>query len=287
MVASAFLFAAMAALLKAAARGVPTPQVVFVRNLAHALLFVPLWWFRSDRRVRAPRLLVLRAVLGLLALEAYAWTLSVLPLADAWILQATNPLFVSLLAPVLLGERAPGRTWLSLALGLGGAFLVVRPGLAISWVPGVVGILGAVCSGLAYLTVRRLGRTESALAIVAAFPLVAGPLSLPFAIAVWTWPTALEWAALLGAAAAAAGGQVLMTIGLRAALAAPATIATYSGFAFAAAIGWLAFGEPLSLRTAAGTLVIFAGVALLGRRAAPPARPSGTPVAPPPPPEVA
>jgi drug/metabolite transporter (DMT)-like permease len=282
MVASAFLFAGMAALLKAAARGVPPPQVVFVRNVAHALLFVPIWLLRTDRRVRLPGLLALRAVLGLLALEAYAWTLSVLPLADAWILQATNPLFVSLLAPVLLRERAPRLVWASLALGLCGAALIVRPGLALSWLPGVVGVLGAVASALAYLTVRRLGRTESALTIVAAFPVVAGPLSLPFAIPVWTWPTALEWAALLGAAAAAAGGQVLMTVGLRAALAAPATVATYSGFVFAAAIGWLAFGEPLSLWTAVGTVVVFAGVALLGRGAAP-ARPSGTPLAPPPP----
>ena len=38
MVASSFLFAAMAALIKAAAKTVPTAEVVFVRNLVHAAI---------------------------------------------------------------------------------------------------------------------------------------------------------------------------------------------------------------------------------------------------------
>ena len=38
MVASSFLFAVMAALIKAAARTVPTVEVVFIRNLVHAAI---------------------------------------------------------------------------------------------------------------------------------------------------------------------------------------------------------------------------------------------------------
>ena len=72
MVASAFLFAGMAALIKAAARTVPAVEVVFVRNLVHGALFVPIWWARTDRTLGNKRLLVARGVLGLCALEAYA-----------------------------------------------------------------------------------------------------------------------------------------------------------------------------------------------------------------------
>jgi drug/metabolite transporter (DMT)-like permease len=282
MVGSAFLSALMAALIKAAARRIPAPEVVFVRNALHALIFVPIWLATTDRRIRRPRLLVVRGLLGLVALEAYAWTLSVLPLADAWILQAMNPVFVALLAPAVLGERSSPRVLFALVLGLAGAGMIVRPGMSVEWWPGLVGVLGALASGLAYLTVRVLGRSEPPIAVVMAFPLVAGPLSLPFALAVWTWPTPAEWGVLLAAAAAAAGGQFLMTVGLKAARAAPATVATYSGFAFAAAIGWAVFREALTLWTVLGTATIVLGVALVGR-AGVPARPSGTPVAPPPP----
>jgi drug/metabolite transporter (DMT)-like permease len=279
MVASAFLFAVMAALVKAAARGVPTPQVVLVRNLVHAAIFVPVWWATTDRSLGSPRLLLLRGVLGLLALEAYAWTLGVLRLADAWILQAMNPVFVALLAPVMLREPSPRHVWAALALGLGGAVLVARPGFEVAWLPGLVGVLGGLMSGLAYMTVRMLGRSERPITVVMAFPVVAGPLSLPFALAVWRWPTAGEWAAMVGAALAAAAAQMLMTIGLKGARAAPATTSTYAGFVFAAAIGWAAFGEAPAWTTLAGTVTIFASVALLGRGAVT-ARPSGAPVAP-------
>ncbi len=278
MVASAFLFAAMAALIKAAARTIPAVEVVVVRNLVHALLFVPLWWATTDRTLGNRKLLVLRGVLGLCALEAYAWTLAQMPLADAWILQAMNPVFVALLAPILLKEPSPGHVWLALALGLLGAALIVRPGLHVGWVPGLVGVLGGLCSGLAYMTVRMLGRSEKPITVVMAFPVIAGPLSLPFALPVWVWPDLAEWTVLVGAALAAAGGQMLLTIGLKGARAAPATTSTYVGFVFAALIGLVAFDEPLAWTTLVGALAIFVGVALLGRRGVT-ARPSGAPVA--------
>jgi drug/metabolite transporter (DMT)-like permease len=278
MVASAFLFSVMAALIKTAARRVPAVEIVFIRNVVHALLFVPVWWTTTDRTLGNGKLLLLRGLLGLCALEAYAWTLAVMPLADAWILQAMNPVFVALLAPMLLKERSAGHVWLALILGLGGAALIVRPGFHVHLWPGVVGVFGGLASGLAYMTVRLLGRTERPLTVVMAFPLVAGPLSLPFAIPTWTWPTGLEWGILVVAALAAAGGQILLTIGLKASHAAPATTATYAGFVFASLIGWLAFDEALSWQTLVGTLAIFTGVALLGR-AGVTARPSGAPVA--------
>ncbi len=278
MVGSAFLFAAMAALIKAAGASLPAAQVVLLRNVVHALLFVPLWWALTDRRLGSVRLLVARGLLGLLAVEAYAWTLTVLPLADAWMLQALNGVFVLLLAPVLLGERSAGHVVAALGLSLLGAAMIVRPGLAVGWLPGLVGLFGAACSALAYLTVRLLGRSEHPLTVVMAFPLVAGPLSLPPALAVWRWPDAAGWAASVGAALCAAGGQLLLTVGLKGTRAAPATTATYTGFVFAAGLGWWAFAEPPAWTTLAGALLILLGLALLARDRPPtPASAPGAP----------
>ena len=270
MVGSAFLFAAMAALIKLAGEQLAATQVVFVRNVVHALLFVPLWLTQTDRRIGSVRLLALRGILGLLAVEAYAWTLTVLPLADAWMLQALNGVFVMLLAPLLLGERSAGHVVLALGLSLLGAALIVRPGFHMALVPGVIGVLGGLCSALAYVSVRMLGRSEHPLTVVMAFPLIAGPLSLPFALADWRWPGPSGWAAMAGAALCAAGGQLLLTVGLKGTRAAPATTATYTGFLFAAALGWIFFGEPPALLTLLGALAILGGVALLSRGQRPP-----------------
>ena len=173
MVGSAFLFAVMASLIKAAARAIPAVEIVFIRNVVHAVLFLPAWWMLTDRRIGSVKLLVQRGVLGLCALEAYAWTLAKMPLADAWILQSMNPVFVALLAPWILGEKSQGHVLGALCLGLAGAALVVRPGLHVGWVPGIVGVMGGLAAALAYITVRMLGKSEHPLTVVMAFPLVA------------------------------------------------------------------------------------------------------------------
>lgn len=276
MVASAFLFAVMAALIKAAAEEVPTAQIVFVRNLIHVAIFVPLWWATTDRTLGNGKLLALRGLLGLAALEAYAWTLGRMPLADAWILQAMNPLFVAMLAPRLLGEPSHGRVWTALALGLAGAMLIVRPGFHVAWLPGVVGLFGGLMAALAYMSVRVLGRSERPLTVVMAFPIVATPLSAPWGLAVWQTPNALEWAAMGAAALAAAGGQMLLTIGLKGERAAPAATATYSGFVFAAVIEWFAFTHLPEWQTVLGAVLTFAAVWLLSRGPVTP--PVGSPV---------
>jgi drug/metabolite transporter (DMT)-like permease len=267
MVASAFLFAVMAALIKAAAETIPTPQIVLVRNAIHVAMFVPLWWMTTDRKLAKPRLLFLRGILGLGALEIYAWTLGVMPLADAWMLQSMNPFFVAVLAPWVLGETSPGRVWAALALGLLGAALIVRPGFHLEWVPGLVGLLGGLLAAAAYMTVRALGKSERPLAVVTAMPVIGLPLSAPWGVAVWRAPEPLEWVVLLAVALTAAGGQIMMTVGLKGARAAPAATATYVGFAFAAAIAWLVFADPPAWTTVAGAAAVFAALTVVSGRA--------------------
>jgi drug/metabolite transporter (DMT)-like permease len=275
MVASAFLFAVMAALIKAASETIPSGQVVFVRNAIHVAMFLPLWWFTTDRKLVKPGLLFLRGLLGLGALEIYAWTLGVMPLADAWMLQSMNPFFVAVLAPWILGETSPARVWLALALGLVGAALIVRPGFDHEWVPGLVGLLGGLLAGSAYMTVRALGKSERPLAVVTAMPVIGLPLSAPWGIAVWHTPTVPEWALLLAIALTGAGGQIMMTVGLKGAKAAPAATATYVGFAFAAAIAWLVFYDPPAWTTVAGAAAVFAALTVVSGRVKP--RPAGVP----------
>src|SRR5262249_32255551 len=123
-----------------------------------------------------------------------------------------------------------------------------------------------------YMTVRTLGhKRERPITVVMAFPLVAGPLSFPFAAAVWRWPSALEWGAMVAAAVAAAGGAMCLTIGVQGAKVAPATTATYVGFVFGSAVGWLAWGEAPAGQPLAGAAAMGAGVAVIARRAAAPA----------------
>jgi drug/metabolite transporter (DMT)-like permease len=171
MAVSAFWFSVMALGVKAAGRRLPSQEVVLVRGVVTlALSWAALR--RAGLAVRVPgrgrqTLLVLRGLFGTAGLTCFYASVTRLPLAEATLLQYTNPLWAAALAALTLGERIRGREVLALAAGLAGVAMVVGPGLAHARGAGVgagaaaVGLVGAACSAAAYVVIRRLGRRRT------------------------------------------------------------------------------------------------------------------------------
>jgi drug/metabolite transporter (DMT)-like permease len=282
MILGAFFFSLMSLGVKAVGQRIPSQEVVLVRGVlnvafSYALLRrarVPPWGNR-------PGVLILRGLLGFAALSSLYYALVHLPLADATVLQYTNPVWTALFAVWVLGERMRRREAALVLTSLLGVVLVARPSVlfggeasGLDMVAVAVALLGAMFSAAAYVTVRKLGRTEHPLVIVFYFTLVTVPASLPGMMAGAVWPTPAEWLVLLGVGVAAQGGQVYMTRGLQLEPAARATAVGYLQVVFAALWGVLFFGEFPDGWTAAGALVILAStLALAWTHRRPPRRP--------------
>lgn len=272
MIAGAFFFSLMSLGVKVAGARVPSQQIVLVRGVTNVIFSwfllrragVPLWGSR-------PRVLVLRGLLGFAALSCFYYALVHLPLADATVLQYTNPVWTALLAGWLLGERIRPREAGLVLASLLGVVLIARPSFIFGGAPRLdmlavaVALVGSMFSASAYVTVRKLGRTEHPLVIVFYFTLVTVPASIPGVIAESVWPTAFEWAVLLGTGAAAQAGQVYLTRGLQLEPAGRATAVGYLQIVFAAAWGALVFGELPDGWTLAGALVILGSTLALVR----------------------
>lgn len=102
-----------------------------------------------------------RAGIGFLALAAFFYSLTHLPMSVAITLNYTSPLFLALLMPRLLGERASRAQYLSVAAGFVGVVLLLQPWQAAARaqiVPGLIGLASGFLAALAYVQVRRLGR---------------------------------------------------------------------------------------------------------------------------------
>ena len=288
MVVSAAAFAFMAALVKKLLPESPLQSIVLSRGLLLTAVFVGL-----ARRNKAPVLghrpgmLLVRGLLGYAALSCYFWSVRHLPLGDAVLLQYSHPVFVALMAPVFLGER-PGRAhWWLVAAALAGVALIVRPQGDIRS-EALVGVLGSMLSGLAYVTVRQLSRTEHPLTILVWFPMATVPPSLVATLATGTAAIPrhpVEWAGHLLVAVSALVGQVALTLGLVRAGAARATAVTLTGPVFGVLFGLLFFGTVPTAASVAGTVIVLTAVGLLARsrmatgRASTPSAPA-TPVAP-------
>lgn len=96
----------------------------------------------------------------------WLYALTLIPLAQLFALEFTTPLWVALLAPLVLGERWRATRLLAAGLGFGGILIVVRPGM-VGIEPGAIAaILCAVGFAGAILCTKRLSRHESVTSIL-------------------------------------------------------------------------------------------------------------------------
>ena len=264
MVIGAFWFSIMGLLVKLAGRRLGSMEIVFARSVITLGLS---WW--SVRRLGVPplgtnrRLLLVRGLLGSTALLCYFYSIVHLPLGEATLIQYTNPVFATLLAAVVLREALRAPEILCLIASLIGVVFVAHPtastgadASAATPLPVVFAVIGAACSGAAYTLVRKMRGTEHPLVIVGYLPLLSVPMSLPFALARWTWPNAWEWMLLVGVGVTTQLAQISMTRGLQLERTARATTAGYLQVAFAVLWGAIFLGEIPDKWTLAGAITI-------------------------------
>ncbi len=166
----------------------------------------------------------------------------------------------------MLRERIGWATAFALACGIVGVILIVRPaGDAIDPISILVAVGAAVCSSMAYVTVRQLVRTENPIVIVFYFPLIATPLAIPWALATWVTPAPIDWVLLLAIGLATQVGQVFLTKALVHETASRATSIGYIQVAFAMFWQWTVFSAAPTLWTLVGAALIILGTAAVAR----------------------
>src|SRR5262249_7894810 len=94
---------------------------------------------------RRPLLVALRALLTAASTLLFYVAIGRLPLADAYALVFTGPLWVTALSVPLLGEQVGWRRWLAVAAGFAGVLVALRPGFG-GFGPGQIAALVAALS---------------------------------------------------------------------------------------------------------------------------------------------
>lgn len=275
MALSALAFSGMTVLAKTVSHRIPGEEIILARTLVTLAATLAMLRARGIRPVlgRHRGLLALRGVAGFIALDCLFYALARLPLAEATIFQYLNPILVTVLAAVVLGERITGRAVVALGVCLVGLLLVARPaalfgGAAAPLNAFAVGIaiLGALFSSIAYLTIRVIGPREHPLVVVLYLPLLSLPTALVLTLRSFVMPTPMEALTLVGVGLLTQAGQIALTNGLQREAAGRATTVGYLQIAFAAVWGWLFFGEVPGAWSLAGAALLVAGVLLASRK---------------------
>lgn len=262
--AAALSFSLMYALMKWAATLEPVSagEMVFYRSLFG--LPVVLFWVLSAKgglaslSTRRPMVHVWRCALGVTGILLIFQGLKLLPLADATTIGFTAPIFATLLSILFLKEKVGRHRWTAVVLGFLGVLVMVRPGA--EGAPPLAGLLfalgGAFVAAAVTVTLRQLGKTESATAIVfwffVACATVGGVLTLIDG-------HSHSWAVLaVLAAGGLAGGlaQLLMTTSLQHAPVSALAPLDYLQMVGAVVLGWLLLSDAPTAATLAGAALI-------------------------------
>lgn len=261
---ASFLFAVLGTLVKVVSSSLNNEMVVFSRNVFALLFILPwLWYSRPTGGIRTSCLKfhMLRSAAGLSAMYCFFYAIAHLQLSEAFLLSATSPLFIPLIASAWIHESVTAHVRGAIIIGFFGVVLILKPGFTNFQPAMFVALMSGVFAALAMVTIRRMSVSEPAIRIVFYFTALSTIVSAVPLFWAWESPRSEIWwlLALIGLLASVA--QFFLTRGYGLAPAAQMGPLTYGSVVFATINGWFFWNETLDTLTWVGAvLVCIAGV---------------------------
>lgn len=204
---------------------------------------------------------VIRNLFHFTGQNLWFYSITAIPLAQVFALEFTSPLWVIVLAPLILGERLTRIGLLAAAIGFVGILIVTRPNPETLEFGQLTAALAAVGFAATAVFTRRLTRTESITCILfyltvtqAVFGVICAGFDGDIAL-----PTAenLPWVVLIACAGLVA--HFCLTTALKLAPAAVVMPIDFARLPVIALVGMWLYQEPLDLLVLLGAAVIFGG----------------------------
>ena len=256
------------ALVKYASQTMPAAQLIFVRGAMASLLVLAVARATgATRRIReiARGWVAVRAVVDAIATVLFLVSLFHLPLANATAINMVSPLFISVLAAVVLGERLGPPRWMAIGVGFLGVLLIIQPRTEGFNVYALVCLLSTVLLSVRDLVIRRVHAGMPSILITlsntVAVMLLAGALSL---FEGWRPFSAFELGLLAVAAVFLSTAYYLIVISTRRGDLSLIAPFRYTALLFATAVGFVVWGDaPNALAWCGIALVIASGIYVL------------------------
>jgi len=266
------LMIVISALVKLVGSEIHTLTILMFRYaLCLPLLVMAAVWQRGRHILQISRYhtLAIRTAAGLTSLGCFYAALDFLPLSKAMVLFQTLTLFVTFLAPLVLGERVGWRRWTAVGIGFLGTMIVLKPDAEGWTLAGIMFGLGAPLFGaIMLIALRRLGQHDSPLStsvwyngigtIVFASLVAMQGLSLP--------TSGLDMMILAALGILSSFQQFFMAFSHRVAPATALAPFRYLSIPMGIAAGILFFGEMLTIEIVIGSAVIIASSIFILRR---------------------
>jgi drug/metabolite transporter (DMT)-like permease len=266
LVFASFFFSLMTLCVKNIDKRIPIYELVFFRSLLSLIITLLIINIKKINPWGKNRpLLILRGFLGTLALICIFYAIRNMPLSISTVIQYTYPIFISIFAGLLINEKITRNIIFALIIGWIGILVILNPiqlsniNVEIENISISIAFIGAICTALAYVTVKKLSSTEDIYVIIQYFPLVSFITLLPIVLINWVTPNWSELVWIIGIGLFTQLGQTFLTIGLKNLPASEASTINYLQVLFGSIWGILFFSELININFLLGASLVLLG----------------------------
>ena len=266
LVLASFFFSLMTLCVKNIDKRIPIYELVFFRSLLSLIITLFIINLKKINPLGKNRpLLILRGVLGTLALVCIFYAIRNMPLSISTVIQYTYPILISIFAGLFINEKITRNLLFALVCGWIGILVILNPtqlsniNVNIESLSILIAFLGSICTALAYVTVKKLSYTEDVYVIIEYFPLVSFITLMPFVFNNWVTPNGNELLWIIGIGLFTQLGQTFLTIGLKNLPASEASTINYLQVVFGSIWGILFFREIINVNFLFGASLVLLG----------------------------
>jgi drug/metabolite transporter (DMT)-like permease len=250
-------------------QNVPIAQIVWARLFFGMALTAP--FILKNQGAGAlfpprPYMHSIRAMLLMTATFLFFWSLKFQGIAETLAIFFVQPLVITMLSPLVLGEQVGMRRWAAVAVGFIGTLIIIRPGIQ-TINPGVFMALGAGVSLACYmLMTRKIAGDATPLLTTFHTSLMGAMISSIVMLFIWQQPTQAQWGWFVLLAFIATVGHFLVVRAFDTAEASLLAPFGYTEMIMAVVAGWYFFGDFPDLWTFVGVGILITSAIYISYR---------------------
>ena len=197
---------------------IPVLQITWSRYFFTVIIVLPvmLIFFRKNFKwTEQPKLQLIRGLLLFCANILFFYSISVISLAKALTLAFIAPLIVTILSPIILGEKVGLRRWAAVITGFIGSLIVLRPGFVEINFATVAALGTGFLYGIYLIVTRKLHNSDHPLLTLLLTGVVGAIIGSMIMPTVWVQPTITEWYMMFAIGFFASVGHLFLILSLR------------------------------------------------------------------------
>ncbi len=270
MVITGINFVIVTALVKSLGQRIPAAEMAFLRYALGAVFLIPMIRpiISAHLTRRQLALFGTRGAVHTLGVVMWFYAMTRIPIAEVTAMNYLSPVYVTIGAAFLLGEKLATRRILAVVVALIGALIILRPGFREVNSGHLAMLFTAVMFAAGYLIAKIMSGEVSPTVVVGMLSITVTIGLAPLAVMVWVTPTFMELVVLFGVACFATLGHYTMTMAFAAA---PVTVTQPVSFlqlVWAVLLGWVMFDEGLDVWVVTGGLIIICAISFITWREA-------------------